>query len=114
MFTALDDHTNVSASGAPAGNTCPSLPVLATTPRFGGWESILSDAEPSAAREGPHQAQTYRVITRHTDGRIIQVQDFLAKDDAEALQFVTTRGSDIRMDLWSDQGLVRRFGGGAQ
>ena len=74
----------------------------------------MADANLSITRDEPDQTQTYRVITRHTDGRIILVRDFLAKDDAEALQFVTTRGSDIRMDLWSDRGLVRRFGGGAQ
>lgn len=54
--------------------------------------------------------RAYRAITRHSDGRIIHVRDFEAGSDAEAILIVTARGSDIRTDLWSDRGLVRRFG----
>ncbi|MDB5648316.1 hypothetical protein [Methylobacterium sp.] len=54
--------------------------------------------------------RSYRAITRHRDGRIIHVRDFQAVSDAEAIRIVTLRGSDMRMDLWSDHGLVQRFG----
>lgn len=56
------------------------------------------------------QVRSYRAITRHSDGRIIHVRDIEATSDAEAIRVVTARGSDIRTDLWSDRGLVRRFG----
>ena len=52
----------------------------------------------------------YRAITRHTDGRIIHVRDFEAGNDAEAILIVTVGGVDTQTDLWSDEGLVQRFG----
>ena len=52
----------------------------------------------------------YRAITRRTDGCIIHVRDIEAHSDQEAIQIVIARGSDIRTDLWSEHGLVRRFG----
>jgi hypothetical protein len=54
--------------------------------------------------------RSYRAITRHTDGRIIHVRDIRASSDAEAIRIVTERGADIRTDLWSEDGLVQRFG----
>lgn len=60
--------------------------------------------------EGNRSVRSYRAITRHTDGRIIHVRDLQAASDAKAIEVVTARGSDFRMDLWSTDGLVRRFG----
>ncbi|WP_156647959.1 hypothetical protein [Methylobacterium sp. Leaf88] len=67
-------------------------------------------AKPPALRADDKPTRAYRAITRHTDGRIIHVRDFTAGSDAEAILIVTSRGSDIRTDLWSDEGLVRQFG----
>jgi hypothetical protein len=70
----------------------------------------LSGAEQILDTVSCDTARPYRAITRHTDGRIIHVRDFVAASDEEAILIVTARGSDIRTDLWSDTGLVQRFG----
>lgn len=82
----------------------------APTARNDQGEKRLRDkgGERSKTRFDP--GRLYRAITRHTDGRIIHVRDFLADSDAEAILIVTARGSNIRTDLWSNRGLVRRFG----
>jgi len=54
--------------------------------------------------------RVYRAITRHSDGRIIHVRVIQATSDAEAIRIVIERGSDIRTDLWDENGLVQRFG----
>jgi hypothetical protein len=64
-------------------------------------------------REGFDPSKSYRAITRHSDGRIIHVWDFMAESDAEAIRIVTARGSNIRTDLWGHHGLVWHFGGDA-
>jgi hypothetical protein len=85
-------------------------PYRAPTARNDQGDKRLRDkgGERSKTRFDP--ARLYRAITRHTDGRIIHVRDFLADSDAEAILIVTARGSNIRTDLWSNRGLVRRFG----
>jgi hypothetical protein len=70
----------------------------------------MAPAKPPAPPGSANQLRSYRAIARHTDGRIIHVRDIKADSDAEAILIVTARGSDIRTDLWSDSGLVRRFG----
>jgi hypothetical protein len=67
-------------------------------------------ARPPLSECDVQQTRSYRAITRHSDGRIIHVRDIQAYSDAEAILIVTARGSDIRTDLWSERGLVRRFG----
>jgi hypothetical protein len=69
----------------------------------------LSDGKPKSAEEKPGSGKSYRAITRHADGRIIHVWDFAANSDEEAIATVTSRGADIRTDLWGDHGLVQRF-----
>lgn len=66
-------------------------------------------ARPPPAEWDEKRTKPFRAITRHSDGRIIHVRDIEAASDAEAIQIVTARGSDIRTDLWSDKGPVRRF-----
>jgi hypothetical protein len=63
-----------------------------------------------ASQSNSERTRSYRAITRHSDGRIIHVREIQANSDAEAIRIVTARGSDIRTELWSDSGLVRRFG----
>lgn len=67
-------------------------------------------ADPPASKGVEHRTRSYRAITRHSDGRIIHVRDFQADSDAEAILIVTARGCNIKTDLWSDSGLVQRFG----
>ena len=67
-------------------------------------------ARQALADDDVPQMRLYRAITRHSDGRIIHVRDIRAASDAETIRIVTARGSNIRTDLWSDRGLVRRFG----
>lgn len=70
----------------------------------------MSEVEPPRPGAERCSTQYYRAITRHTDGRIIHVRDIRAGSDEEAIRIVTERGTDIRTDLWSQSGLVRRFG----
>jgi hypothetical protein len=70
----------------------------------------MVDGKLGASKNVPTRSRTYRAITRHTDGRIIRVQDFQADSDNEAVTLATARGEGISMDLWSATGLVRSFG----
>lgn len=73
-------------------------------------ENVLPEPTFETAGVSLNAKRSYRAITRHTDGRIIHVWDIRAHSDAEAIRIVTQRGGDIRTDLWSENGLVRRFG----
>lgn len=75
----------------------------------GGGKNLLSDAEISSADDSLGPRQLYRAITRHSDGRIIQVRHIHAHNDAEAIQIVTERGAGICTDLWSKNGLIKIF-----
>ena len=87
-----------------------SRPYRAPTARECGGRNGLSDETPENAEEKPGSGKSYRAITRHADGRIIHVQEFQASSDAVAVGVITARGDDLRIDLWSDDGLVQRFG----
>jgi hypothetical protein len=67
-------------------------------------------ARPTLAACDLPQMRFYPAITRYSDGRIIHMRNIRATSDAEAIRVVTAKGSTIRIDLWSDRGLVRRSG----
>ena len=71
-----------------------------------GFRSAEEQPEISLGRK-----RVYRAITRHSDGRIIHVRDIQATSDAEAAEIVSQESPNIRIDLWSDTGLVKRFAG---
>lgn len=70
----------------------------------------MSDTKPGTATDPSRVKRSYRAITRHSDGRIIHVRDIQASSDSEAIWIVSERGGDTRTDLYSEAGLIRRFG----
>jgi len=70
----------------------------------------LSRTKSFAAGHHRRPLRSYRAITRHNDGCIIHVRDIQADSDEEAIRIVTEPGADVCTDLWSERGLVQRFG----
>lgn len=93
---------------------CLKLPALlartARMARNGGEENGVSDAKPEATGDDHTPKRPYRAITRLSNGQITHVRDIQASNDAQAIQIAVERGVDVHTDLYSDNGLVQRFG----
>lgn len=51
---------------------------------------------------------SYRIYF-HSDGQIVRIDEFDAADDAEAEAIARDRAGDHRLELWSDNRLVRTY-----